>query len=313
MKNWWIKLLLLSFIVLISIHFLIPAKIDFREVIIIKVNQTVAGRFISDENKWGNWWPGKNKQDNNGDAKYHHNNNFSYTVNQKLTHGDSVIIKRKSILIKSLLNIIPINNDSVAVQWRGQSESEINPVTRLKNYLESLKNESSIEELLQSMKVFLEKKENVYGHSIDQIQVKDTILVAKRFTSNSYPTINEVYKLINNVRDYIYKAGAKETNYPMLHVIQDNFQFNTMVAIPVNKSINPNNEFLLKKMVPGKILVTEVRGGIHTINQAQKNIELYMNDHHLVAPAIPFHSLVTDRSTVADTTKWITKIYYPVM
>ncbi len=86
-----------------------------------------------------------------------------------------------------------------------------------------------------------------------------------------------------------------------------------MVAIPVNKTITPNNEFLLKKMVPGKILVTEVRGGIHTINQAQKNIELYMNDHHLVSPAIPFHSLVTDRSKEADTAKWITKIYYPVM
>ncbi len=312
MKKLWIKVLLSSFIVLITIHFLIPAKIDFREVIIIKVNQTVAGRFISDASKWHNWWPGINKQARNQDAKYHHNN-FSYTVNQKLTYGDSVIIKRKSILIKSLLNIIPINNDSVAIQWRGESESEINPFKRLNNYSGSSKNESSIEELLQSMKVFLEKKENVYGHSIDQIQVKDTILVVKRFTSNSYPTINEVYKLINNLRDYIYKAGAKETNYPMLHVIQDNFQFNTMVAIPVNKSINPNNEFLLKKMVPGKILVTEVRGGIHTINQAQKNIELYMNDHHLVAPAIPFHSLVTDRSTVADTTKWITKIYFPVM
>jgi len=312
MKQRLVKLLLLSSIILIILYFLIPDKIKFREVIIIKVNQTVAGRFINDQNKWVNWWPGRNKQDTNRDAKYFHND-FNYAVNRKMIHGDSVIIKSKSIHITSLLNIIPINSDSVAVQWRGLSESEINPAKRIKNYLKSIKNENSIEELLQSMKVFLEKKENVYGHFINQIQVSDTILVAKRYTSNSYPSTKEIYKLINTVRDYIYKAGVKETNYPMLHVTQNNIQFNTMVAIPVNTAITPNNEFLLKKMVPGKILVTDVRGGIYTINQAQKQIELYMNEHLLIAPAIPFQSLITDRSKEADTTKWITKIYYPIM
>ena len=85
-----------------------------------------------------------------------------------------------------------------------------------------------------------------------------------------------------------------------------------MVAIPVSKSIPTNNNFLFKRMVPGKILVTEVKGGTYTTGEALKQLEIYRSDNHLRSPAIPFESLVTDRSREPDTSKWVTKIYYPV-
>ena len=317
MKKWLITIVVLFFVALISAYIFIPAKIDFRKAVFIKVKQAIANRLLTDDSNWNKWWPIQNnqsKQDNTvpTDANYSYKD-YHYAVILKMIQGDSIIISNNSIRINSLLNIIPINSDSVAVQWKGQSETTSDPIKRFENYLQEEKIKNNIEELLQSMKMFLGNEINLYGIPIDQLKVKDTILIATRYSSNTYPTTSEIYTLIKNLKEYILKEGAAETNYPMLNVTQDSGRFKTMVAIPVNKSIRANNTFLLKRMVPGKILITEVRGGMYTANQAIKLIEMYMNDYHLTAPAIPFQSLVTDRSKEPDTTKWITKIYYPVM
>ena len=63
----------------------------------------------------------------------------------------------------------------------------------------------------------------------------------------------------------------------------------------------------------GNILITEVKGGSNKINNAYKQIRNYISDYNRIAPAIPFESLVTDRSKEPDSSKWVTRIYYPVM
>ena len=65
-------------------------------------------------------------------------------------------------------------------------------------------------------------------------------------------------------------------------------------------------------MAPGKILVTEVKGGPHAIQVAYAQYEKYLQDYHRISPAIPFESLITERIAEPDTGKWVTRIYYPV-
>jgi hypothetical protein len=313
------KKIVIVILVLISVSFIaylfIPAKIDLWKVILIKVNSANATRFIANENEWKKWWPkGDLKKANAAisDSIYTYQE-YDYAVNWNMIQGDSIIIKNKYVRINSLLNIIPINSDSVAIQWKGESTATWNPFKRFKNYLQKKKLDNSTDELLHAMKEFLENKESLYGIRIDQIKVKDTILVASKYFSEAYPTTTEIYDLIGRVKNFIRRQGATETNYPMLHVIEDSGLFRTMVAIPVNKTISENNNFFFKRMVPGKILITEVKGGMYTVDQALKQIEVYMDDYQLKAPAIPFQSLVTDRSKESDTAKWVTKIFYPVM
>lgn len=316
MKKLLIFILLLLCVILISAYIFIPAKIEIREAIFIKANQTIANRFILDDTNWNRWWPKENKNYTTTDtihAEMYAYKNYNYSVAIKMLAGDSIFIKNNSLQLNSLLNIIPISPDTIAVQWRGQSETTANPFKRFNNYLQAKKMVNNMDELLQSMKMFLEKEENLYGILIDQLKVKDTLLVATKYSFTNYPTTPEIYKLINSLKDYISKEGGQETNYPMLNVMHDSGLFKTMVAIPVNKPLATKNNFLFKRMVPGKILVTDVKGGDFKANQAIKLIEMYMNDYHLMCPAIPFQSLVTDRSKEPDTTKWVTKIFYPVM
>jgi hypothetical protein len=62
----------------------------------------------------------------------------------------------------------------------------------------------------------------------------------------------------------------------------------------------------------GNLLIADVKGGPNTVNDAFEEVRMYMKDHKLVAPAMPFESMVTDRYLEKDTAKWVTKIYYPI-
>ena len=165
---------------------------------------------------------------------------------------------------------------------------------------------------MERMKHFLEKPENVYGMRIDQVQVKDTILMTTKISSDQYPSTSRIYDLIGGIKNYISVNNGKETNFPMLHVWQDSGLFHTTVAIPIYRKIPENKTYSIKRMVPGKILVSEVTGGVYRTREALRQLGLFISDNSLSSPAIPFESLITDRMKEPDTSKWITKIYYPV-
>jgi hypothetical protein len=60
------------------------------------------------------------------------------------------------------------------------------------------------------------------------------------------------------------------------------------------------------------VLRAEVKGGNATVEEALHQMKIFISDYQKTAMAIPFESLVTDRSKEPDTSKWITRIYTPV-
>ncbi len=55
-----------------------------------------------------------------------------------------------------------------------------------------------------------------------------------------------------------------------------------------------------------------MKGGRSVSDSAMKKMELFASDHRLFNIALPFLSLITDRTKEKDSSKWVTKIYYPV-
>jgi hypothetical protein len=312
------KLLLILFVFLLlivaGIYIFIPSKIEFAKITYIHAARNVTTRYIADESNWIKWWPSdssrvlSSKQNKNLSYIY---KNYNYTITRKALEGTSILIMYDGKEVNTFLHLIAVKPDSVVAEWKGELEGTNNPVTRIKNYLLAIEVKKNISEVLQNAKTFLENTEGVYGMSIIQQQVKDTLLISTKITSDNYPSTAEIYNLITRLREYIFLNGATETNSPMLNITKDSI-YKITVAIPINHVIPPTEKFLLKKMVPGKILVAEVKGGTYTADEGLKQLTLYMDDNHLVSPAIPFQSLVTERIKVTDTTKWITKIYFPV-
>ncbi len=158
----------------------------------------------------------------------------------------------------------------------------------------------------------MDKTENIYNLKIERTKVKDTLLVATKKMFASKPDVTEVYDMIAKLKEYIQNNGAKETNYPMLNVRETEGRFETMVAIPINKRVKETGNYLIKRMVPGNILFTEIKGGLKTVEKAFKSFDYYISDYNFSMPAISFELLISDRTKEVDTTKWITRIYYPV-
>ena len=237
---------------------------------------------------------------------------YDYTIEKALMNYVQISVSNGKTTLLTLITIVEINHDSVDVVWKGEGDAELNPVKRINLFLTKEDIQKDIADILLRLKMFLENKENVYGININQTRVTDTILITKKFISNAYPTTSEIYATIKDLRTYISREGARETNPPMLNIAREGINFRTMIALPISNEVAGKNDFVLKRMVPGKILVAEVKGGRYSTNEALHQMDLYLIDHNLSSPAIPFQSLITDRSQQPDTTRWTTKVYYPI-
>ncbi len=308
------KLLLSFFVLLIliitAIYIFVPAKVHFRKSMYVKTAPNSANRFFLDEKAWHKWWPINTINKNDTLFTY---KQYEYSINWKMISGDSVRIKTKDGYINSLLNIIPVNRDSTGFQWEGESTSETNIFKRLSNYFIQKKIQNNTDEIFTSLKIYLENQENIYGIKIVHTMVVDTLLISTKKIFNTYPKTEEVYQMITDLKTYINNNAVEQTNPPMLHVVEDSGMFKTMVAIPISKTIPNSDQFIVKKMIAGKILITETKGGSANAEATIKKVEIYMDDYHILSPAISFQSLVTDRVKETDSTKWVTKIYYPIM
>lgn len=312
MKKWLLLIAIIVCLLLTSAYVFLPKEINSSNIQKIHCGINSASRYVMNENKWMKWWPGKITYDSVSGKNIFDYNRYRYSITANMYNAIEVKTESNNLAINGTIFFIPLSIDSVQVEWKYALETNSNPINRLHLYLETKKINKNILNILKSMKAFLDKPENVYGINIDEILVKDTILVATNFISPQYPTIQKIYDHINGIKSYISLNSAKETNSPMLHVWQDSGLYNTQVAIPVNVVIPQNNIYLIKRMVPGKIFVAQVKGGGYTADEALRQVGLFMSDYHLSSPAIPFESLITNRIEEPDTSKWITKIYYPV-
>lgn len=267
---------------------------------------------LQNEKWWQKWWPSQSAKNSSGELSY---KNYSYKINKAIYEIITISINHNKTTYPATIRLLSLGADSTLLQLSTAIDAGSNPFIKVKKYIEARRLKDNIDAVIQSYRSFMQKQENVYGIKLQQEKVKDTILVSIRITTTAYPSTNEVYALIAKLKNHIHGSGAKETNYPMLHVevIPGEKRYETMVAIPVDKLLEGTGDYKPKKMVDGKIITAEIRGGIHTIEEGILQMENYIDEHKKVSPAIPFQSLVTDRLKEKDTSNWITKIYYPIL
>ena len=315
MRTLLLSILIIGILLLISSYLFLPAKVTFSKVIVIKTKINIANRFLMDQSQWGKWFPSdadKNSSASAGKNVYRYKNHF-YSMERKMMNTAEVSISNDQMALKSLINMISIHRESVAIEWKSELPEGSNPINRVKNYIKAKKLQRNMSDILEHLQAFLGENKKVYGIDIHEIISKDSTLTATKLISRAYPSTPEIYNLIARLKKYIISHGAEENNFPMLHVKKVNdTTFETMVAIPVNKYLPGDDKIFFKRFVPWKVLTAEVKGGTHTVNEALHQMEIYISDYHREAMAIPFESLVTDRSKRPDTLQWVTRIYTPV-
>ena len=305
MKKIWIALVLLLIFALASVYVFIPGKIKIEATIPLRAAFPGVSRTLIDENNWKKWWP--------GDTPFSYNKQ-TYSIREKIFSVFDIDIYSANDTINSRLELVLIKNDTMTISWHAEQVNSSNPFIRFSRYRHAKATEKHMHEILQSMKAFLEKTKNIYGVEINRTLVKDSVLISTRRSFEHYPNVQEIDAMIQDLRKYIVQNNAIEKNSPMLNVLRiDSSHYEAMSAIPVDKALPATNEFAPKFLLKGgNILEAQVQGGLTTIENGLKELENYRSDYRFTSPAIPYQLLVTDRMKETDTTKWITKLYYPV-
>jgi hypothetical protein len=213
------------------------------------------------------------------------------------------------------MNMVLIETDSMLVSWDAELVCGANPFKRLSQYRRAGVFIQDMDSILIALKKFFENNENIYGFSVRETIVKDSVLITTRRVFTHKPGVQEIGNMIQQLKKYIAANKAVEKNYPMLNVIQiRESEYETQVAIPVDRKLPETKDFIPKFLLKGgKILETEITGGLFTVEKAFREFENYKADYQYSSPAIPFQLLISDRAMEPDTTKWITRLYYPVL
>jgi len=298
-----------------TIYYIIPEKLVVSQLTTINCTSGASYRLLHDDENWGKWWPENDSSITGTKQKNTHILDLTkFEVVKKLTNGVDINIQNRNLDLASTLLVIPLPGDSIALRWNCTIPSGNNPFTRIKRYQEakSVKNKLSV--VSQSMKQFLEKKENVYDFTIQRTSIQDTLLIAATNKFRFKPSTKEVYDLLSKLENYINNNGAIQTGSPMTNTsVMVDSSFQLMVAIPVNKQLPGNGNIFPRKLIKGNYLMTEVQGGPYTIQVALDQLKLYAEDYRRTTIAIPFESLITNRETIRDTAQWKTRIFLPVM
>ena len=303
------KILIIVFIALLlllgSIYIFIPDKIKIGSVTKSSLNITAATRYLVNSENWAEWWPG---------VKPLQYNNIDFKIAKKKLNSFEIQLLYKRDTLFSTLEIISLDSNATAYSWRCEIEGNNNPITRCAQYFKAIHIKKSLDLLLQSLKNYLDKEENVYGFNVHLVKVTDSVLIATKHSFNHEPDIKEIDLMVQQLNDYIIKEKAVSKNFPMLNVHQlGENNYEAMVAIATDRQLATTKDFTPKLVLKGgNILEAEVKGGPFTIKKAFGEFENYKTERGIVSPAIPYQLMITDRMKEKDTTRWITKFYYPI-
>lgn len=295
-------------ILLVCIYVFIPSTITNSKTVSVKCVDKNVLLLIGNKQGWSKWLPKesftsdliqyKGYQMKLGGATY-------TSVTFDALKGDA-----------TFFNEIGFVNDSVTktkISVISSVATGMNPFTRFRKWQMMKSYKTVIDELLQQFIDFAEDKKNIYGVEITDGRIPDSLFISTRKSFDHQPTEAEIYNLIDQLRVYANEKNAKQVNPPMMHVEQlDSSHFEIMVALPIDKVINNEGNFVFKQMVKGNTLIAEVHGGRATINNGLKALEQFKSDYQFTSPAISFELMITDRRAERDTAKWVTRLYYPI-
>ena len=284
---------------------LLPRQVSLSQTLAIRAPSSTVLRCLTVKEQWSQWWPAGPSALSYPAANFHGGSAMTNSLLVDIAAGDTTV--------QGLLMAIGVNADSTLVSWEADLPAGANPWHRVRNWLEARRLKRELSEVLSRLKGFAEDPKKVYGMPVREVMVTTPFLVAIRGESTAYPSTEEVYAQVAKLRAYINSEGAHETAPPMLNAERtDSSRYTFMVALPVDTLLPGKGPILQKRMVMGKLLEAEVRGGDYTVRRGLSALEEYRRDYRSVSPAIPYASLTTDRTKERDTSNWVTHLYYPV-
>jgi len=296
-----------------SVYIFIPAKIVITNISSGEATITGEYRYISQEENWEKWWlDADGKSHKKGEPFTFSTNEFR--INKRSYNAVGIDIRQSGTDIPSFLNLISFAIDSTGAVWSCEMPSSFNPFTRVRNYLNAREIKKNMSGVMKVFSSFISKPKNVYGMTIYKTTIRDTLIVSARFTSPGYPTTAQLYGYFDTLKQSITKQKASPVGFPIMNLrkMPDGI-YETQTGMPTNRLLENDGKILALRMPPGLFLTADIRGGAYTVDEAMRQLDLFVQEYNRIKIATGFQILITDRRSEPDSTKWITKIKIPIV
>lgn len=312
MKKWLIIFTILAVIAFAGVSFFIPSTLSLRASVSIKAARPALYRLLQDPISISKWWPGY--IDSSGLERKFMLNKNTYAIGHNNVSLVPITIVGNGLTNNTALYLIPYQSENVSMEWVNTITMSHNPFTKLVQYLEARNTNRDMQRILEEAHKYFSVEANIYELNIVHSLITDSTFLFTEGISHTYPSTYYIYSLIEKLKIYSSHYNAEQTNYPILNITNiDSTNYLIKVAIPVSKDLPSKEEIESKRMpVNVKILVADVYGGSVAAANAFTQMQLYITDRNLQVPGLPFFSLVTDRSQESDSSKWLTRVCFPV-
>jgi hypothetical protein len=295
-----IVLLLTTILVLsvVAIYLLVPKQFIIKGTQAVNQSAPSVIRGMMQTNKWSEWMP--------KEARLNVTGTMVATIQTELILDEVKVPVEFSIIDDTSANaIIGFETSMEQTNW--------SPIARVQNYLFAKKIQGQLDLILAAAGNYYNTVKGVYGFDIQETNVQDSSLIALDQVLMDTPTLVQIYDMITQLEQHIIAQNGKIKNDPMVNITRINEdEVFTQVAIPIEKDIQVNSPFTLKKMVLGKLLSVTVIGDAATVNNALIATKQYLGDKQRTSPAIPYVIYNTNRIKEPDAQKWKSTINYPV-
>ena len=320
MKKWIGVVFALLILLLAGIYLFIPNNLRLHTSVQVHAPANGVLRQLKQPAHWQRWWPGQRLSANSSTDTAATQpvlilRGASFRVVDQQFSGMTIGISTGSdTAFTQLIHATP-KPDTLNISWDAAVNTGINPLTRFNRYRAARNIAAAMQEALDSMKHYYEVQSNTYELEIHDEALFDSVLVFTETESFSKPDNQIIYPMIERLRRHIAASGAQERNDPMMSYFRiPGGPYSIRVAIPIDRPVSGSGTIVQKNMPPRvRIFTAEVKGGQNAADSGMSRMDQFVKDQFLNAAGGPFFILKTDRLRQPDSSRWITRIVYPVM
>jgi len=322
-------------VLLIIIAFILPSKVKIERSLTMKTTKPVVYEQVNNMKKWEKWSPWHRMdtamQITYGDTIFGTGAWYSWTSeNSNLGNGKMLITNshpNDSIITDLIFEgekpsvgkyFFEKVEDSVKVTWTMEWETGYNPVNRwmgllMKGFIGGTFEQglANLDSVCQVYAKYAAKSGDVAVELADQkqqpyIYIRDTCTMAT-ISGKLGQIYGELQKFINEKG--LQMAGAP---FAIYHNPDTSMIMDVEAGFPVDKAVQPAGRIKAGEFKAGKIAVAEHVGSFNTVADTYTGIMNWISKNGKQIAGPPSEHYLTDPSVETDTSKWITKIVFPV-
>lgn len=317
-------------IILGIIAYFLPSKVTIQKSITIKASKEVVFEQINNPQNWEKWSPWF-KIDTAMEVKY---------IGNKIGENSGIVWKSENSRIGcgrlTLLYSNPFDSIYAEVEALYKGKGTVNyifkrvkgginvllmfemnlgtnPIARFMGLVIDKKMSKNYINELDSLKKFTETLPLPYKYKIEEIQSKGFNYIGIRKKVRPLEIGVKMGTIINDLMGIMNKNKLKTSNNPFsiyFSVTKDSIDFET--GFPIEENNIVSKSLHVGQMKESKAVVLDFYGPYNEIEKGYSEINNWISDNNKKITGVPYEIYYTNPAIEKDSSKWLTRIIYPI-